>query len=197
MSADASRLARAIAAFDATNAEDPNRESYRGVEQPKELAYAEHMTEWLQRLAPNASEALRLAVRAQHIRRWTIARSDYPMDRAGYKRWRTTLAKFHAETAGRILRETGYDEETVRRVGSLIRKERLKLDPEAQLLEDVACLVFLESYFADFAHAHDQAQVVEIVRKTWNKMSERGHVAAFALPLSREARTLIEKALKR
>jgi hypothetical protein len=154
------------------------------------------MSEWLERLEPNASEALRLAVRAQHIRRWTIARSDYPMDRSGYLRWRAALAKLHAETAGRILREAGYDEDTVRRVAALIRKERLKLDPEAQLLEDVACLVFLENYFADFASRHDEIQVVEILRKTWKKMSGRGHAAALALPLAPHARALVERALK-
>jgi hypothetical protein len=196
MATENSKFIRAIAAFDAANSEDPNRELRDGVEQPKELAYSRHMSEWLERLAPNASEALRLAVRAQHIRRWTVPRSDYPMDRPGYLRWRAALAKFHAEAAGRILREAGYDEDSIRRVGSLIRKERLKLDPEAQLLEDVACLVFLENYFADFARHHDEAQVVEIVRKTWKKMSERGHAAALALPLSPHARALVEKALK-
>lgn len=191
-----SRLAQAIAALDAANSEDPNRELRDGVEQPKELTYARLMSGWLDRLAPNASEPLRLAVRAQHIRRWTIPRSDYPMDRPGYLRWRTALANFHAETAGKILRESGYDEETIRRVGALIRKERLKLDPEAQLLEDVACLVFLENYFADFASHHDERQVVDIVRKTWKKMSERGHAAALSLPLAPQARALVEKALK-
>jgi len=136
-----------------------------------------------------------LAVRAQHIRRWTVPRGNYPMDRPGYLRWRAALAKFHAETAESMLRKAGYEEATVRRVGALIRKERLKLDPEAQLLEDAACLVFLENYFADFASHHDEAQVVEIVRKTWKKMSERGHAAALALPLAPHARALVEKAL--
>lgn len=196
MSTDTSLVPKAIAEFDAANAKDPNRESFYGIEQPKELAYSQRMTEWLQRLDPDASETLRLAARAQHIRRWTIPRSDYPMDRAGYRRWRTVLAKFHAETAGRILRDLGFEEETVQRVGSLIRKERLKLDPEAQLLEDVACLVFLENYFADFARGHDESQVVDIVRKTWGKMSERGRQAALSLQLPPNAHALIEKALK-
>jgi hypothetical protein len=197
MATSGSKFDRAIAAFDAANAEDPNRESRDGVEQPKELAYARHMTEWLERLEPNASEALRLAVRAQHIRRWTIPRGDYPKDRQGYIRWRNTLAKFHADTAAQILRHAGYDEDAIKRVGSLIRKERIKLDPAAQLLEDVACLVFLENYFSDFARHHDEAQVVGIVRKTWKKMSPRGHAAALALPLSPDARALVEKALRR
>jgi hypothetical protein len=190
------RFSRAIKAIDAANSEDPDRESRNGIELPGELAYARHMSEWLERLAPDASEALRLAVRAQHIRRWTIPRGDFPMDRPGYLRWRATLAKFHADTAGRILREAGYEEETVRRVGSLIRKERLKVDPEAQLLEDVACLVFLEDHFADFASHRDESKVLEVVRKTWRKMSERGHAAALSLPLSPAACALVEKALR-
>lgn len=196
MAMESRNFDRAMAAFDAANAEDPNRELRDGVEQPKELAYARHMSQWLDKLEPDASEALRLAVRAQHIRRWTIPRGDYPRDRQGYIRWRTTLARFHADTAGRILREAGYDEETVERVGSLIRKERLKVDPEAQLLEDVVCLVFLENYFGEFARRHEEAQVLGIVRKTWKKMSPRGHAAALALPLAPDARALVEKALK-
>jgi hypothetical protein len=118
------------------------------------------------------------------------------MDRAGYLLWRKTLAKFHAETASGILRAAGYDEATVQRVASLIRKERLRLDPEAQLLEDVACLVFLENYFADFARHRDELQVAEIVHKTWKKMSEQGRAAALALPLSSQARVIVERALK-
>lgn len=195
MIADPIRYNEAIARFDAVNAEDPNREAFEGVEYPKELLYAQRMSAWLDRLAPNASEALRLAARCQHIRRWVIPRRDYPMDRAGYKQWRTTLAKFHAETAGAILKEVGYDQETIRQVQGLLRKERLKLDPQAQLLEDVICLVFLENYFADFAKQHDEQKLIGILRKTWKKMSPRGQEAALALALPAEARRVVEKAL--
>src|SRR3954466_9275916 len=136
------RFAEAIRRFDAANAEDPNREADEsGALVSSELLYARRMTAWLARLYPDASEALRLAARAQHLRRWMIARDRYPIDRAGYHRWRTALYSFHAEQAGAILRECGYDETTVARVGSLLRKERLKADAEAQALEDVACLV--------------------------------------------------------
>jgi hypothetical protein len=117
------------------------------------------------------------------------------MDLAGYKRWRTTLASFHAETVGAILREVGYDEATLARVQALVRKERLKLDPEAQLLEDVACLVFLENYFAEFARQHDEEKLIGIVQKTWKKMSERGRAAALGLELAPEVRGLVEQAL--
>ena len=183
---DEARFAAALARIDAANAEDPNS---------KELLYGRRMTAWLERLEPEASEALRLAVRAQHIRRWTIPRSRYPMDLAGYKQWRTTLAQFHAETVAGILRETGYDEATIRRVESLVRKERLKLDPEAQLLEDVACLVFLESYFTPFARQHDEEKLAGILRKTWKKMSPRGQQAALGLAWEPELRALVERAL--
>ena len=192
---DQRRFEAAIARFDAANADDPRREVFDGVEYPRELLYAQRMTSWLEKLAPDAPETLRLAARCQHIRRWTIPRGAYPMDRSGYRAWRTRLAEFHADTAGEILRDTGYDEQTVRRVQSLLRKEKLKLDPEVQLLEDVICLVFLESYFSDFAKQHDQDKLVGIVRKTWKKMSPHGHQAALALNLPSSARSIVEKAL--
>ena len=183
---DPHRFARALARIDAANAEDPNG---------KELLYSQRMSDWLDRVEPDASEALRLAARAQHVRRWTIPRSDYPMDRIGYLKWRTTLYRFHADTAGAMLREVGYDEGTVARVGSLIRKERIKQDAEAQTLEDVICLVFLENYFAEFAAQHDEGKVVNILRRTWGKMSERGRGVALTLEMPAEARRLVERAL--
>ena len=117
------------------------------------------------------------------------------MDRPGYHRWRTDLGKFHAQAAGEILQEVGYDAPTVSRVESLLRKERLKSDPEAQLLEDVICLVFLENYFAPFSERHDEQKLIGILRRTWTKMSPRGHDAALKLELPPEKRALIEKAL--
>ena len=186
MPIDHARFTAAIARIDAANAQDPNG---------KELLYSQRMSAWLDRVEPDASEALRLAARAQHIRRWTSPRSDYPMDRIGYLKWRTALYKFHAEEAGAILRAVGYDEETVARVGSLIRKERLKQDAEAQTLEDVICLVFLDNYFAEFAQQHDEGKVVNILRRTWGKMSERGRGVALTLDMPAEARRLVERAL--
>ncbi len=188
------KLTDAIARFDAANAEDPNKEVVDGEERPKELLYAERMSAWLDKLAPDAQEVVRLAVRAQHIRRWTVARESYPMDRAGYRKWRTDLGKFHAETAGRILREIGYGDETVARVQTLLRKERLKADPEVQLLEDVACLVFLDHYFAEFAQKHDEEKLVDIVRKTWRKMSPRGHEAARGLRFPPDLGAIVARA---
>jgi hypothetical protein len=195
MSADPERFTKAIQRFDAANAEDPHFEQVDGVSYPKELLYAQRMTTWLERFAPNASEALRLAARCQHIRRWVMPRSDYPMDRRGYLQWRTALAKFHAETAAEILRELGYDEGCIDRVQSLVRKEGLKRDPEVQCLEDVICLVFLESYCADFTMSHDAAKILPIIRKTWEKMSPAGREVALTLDLPIDVRRLVEAAL--
>jgi hypothetical protein len=189
------RFRAAIERIDAANADDPHRVSHDGREIAAEVLYARRMTAWLERLYPDASEQLRLAVRAQHIRRWEIPRDTYPMDRAGYHRWRTALYTFHADTAERILREVGYDDATIARVRSLLRKERLKSDPETQALEDVACLVFLESYFAEFAAKHDDEKLITILRRTWAKMSPKARDAALALKLEPRARALIENAL--
>lgn len=192
---DPDRLRRAIERFDAINAQDPNLETVDGKDHPKELLYAQRMTEWLDRLFPDASEALRLAARSQHIKRWQIARTVYPMDRQGYHRWRTELGRFHADAAAQVLREVGYDQQTITRVQSLLRKERLKLDPETQALEDVICLVFLQYYFAPFSELHEEQKLMGILRRTWTKMSAKGHAAALALSLPPEKRRLVEKAL--
>ena len=196
MIADQKRFEATLAAFDAANAEDPNREEG----QPKELLYAQRMSEMLARFAPDASEAVQLAVRAQHIQRWKTPRSSYPMDRQGYLQWRTGLYKFHAETAGRILREAGYDEAAIERVKTAVGKKALKVNPDTQLLEDVTDLVFLEHYLAGFAARHpdyDEAKWIEIIRKTWQKMSQqaRDFVLAGKVSLPETARPLILKAI--
>jgi len=190
-----SRLQLAIARIDAANADDPNQVMVDGRARPKELVYAGQMTAWLRRLEPAASEPLQLAARAQHVRRWEIARDTYPEGRGGYHRWRTALQQFHAEAAGEILRDVGYDDATIARVQSLLKKQHLKTDPEMQLLEDVICLVFMENYFADFAREHDEEKVIGIIRKTWGKMSQRGREAAMTLSLPDEAGRLVERAL--
>ena len=192
--ADDGRLRAAFDRFDAANAEDPNRERVDGVEQPRELVYAQRMTEALERIAPDAAEAVRLAARCQHIRRWTVPRDTYPDGRDGYRRWRTDLARFHAETAGAVLRDVGYGDDTIARVGALLRKERLKADPEVQLLEDVACLVFLQHYLPAFAPRHDEEKLAGILRKTWRKMSASGQAAALRLDLDPDLRELVARA---
>ena len=181
------RYQATLAAFDQANAQDPNQEIAKeitgaGKKYPKELLYAQRMSEMQQRYAPDASEELKLAVRAQHIQRWKIPRSNYPMDRIGYLQWRTTLYKFHAETAGNIMQAVGYDTEMIARVRAAISKKALKANPEAQLMEDIANLVFIEHYMAAFAGQHpeyDEAKWIEIIQKIWKKMSP--HAREFAL----------------
>ena len=175
------RFTEAIWHFDAANAEDPNWEMVDGRERPKALVYAQRLTAMLVRFAPDASEALHLAARCQHLQRWKIPRADYPMTRAGYHQWRNQLRDFNAELAGAILDEVGYEGATIARVASLIRKEALKTDAEAQALEDVVALVFLESYLAEFVVEHgeyDESKLTDILTKTAKKMSARGREAA-------------------
>ena len=194
LSADVStRFREAIRRFDATNAADPNTEVEGGVPEPKELVYANRMTAALYRFAPDAPETVRLAARCQHIRRWTIPRDGYPEGRAGYRQWRTDLAVFHADTAAAILRDVGYDEPTIARVQALVRKDRLKADPDVQLLEDVICHVFLTHYLPDFAAKHDEQKVIDILNKTWRKMSDEGRTAVASLELPEAVRSLVER----
>ena len=195
---NAERFKQAVAAFDAANAQDPNQEVSEGKSFPKELIYAQRMTAMLEKFAPDASEAVQLAVRCQHICRWQKPRNDYPMDGVGYKQWRTNLYNFHGDTAGAIMREAGYDDEMIARVQALLRKEKLKVNPETQLLEDVVDLVFLQHYLADFVvkYSHyDEEKLLGILRKTWRKMSDSGHAAALKLNYTPEILAVIQKAL--
>lgn len=193
---DPTRFAAALAAFDAANTEDPNQDTdAAGRAWPKEVLYAQRMSACLARVAPGAPEAVQLAARCQHIRRWAIPRHDFPLDRPGYHQWRNTLKKYHAELAGQLLAGVGYGAGTIIRVQQLVQKLRLKDDPEVQLLEDVICLVFLEYYFLPFATQHPEAKVIEIVQKTWPKMTARGHALALKLPFSPEALVLVSRAL--
>lgn len=198
---DEERFKRAIARIDAAHADDPGSEIVDGVQRPRELVYAERMSGMLDRLAPDSSEAVRLAVRCQHIRRWEIPRASYPATPAGYKEWRASLLLRHAEAASEILREAGYDESTVGRVAKLVRKEGIKRDAEAQLLEDVAALVFLEHHLAGFARQHaeyDEAKLLDILHKTLRKMSPEGRRAALDLiNAPAEVAPLLAKAVKR
>jgi hypothetical protein len=191
----------AIAAFDKANAEDPNKEMANGKAYPKELLYSQRMTEMQERYAPEANEVVKLAVRAQHIQRWKSPRNDYSMDRQGYLQWRTALYKFHAETAGKLMKKAGYDDEMIERVKAVVGKKGLKVNPDTQLMEDVVDLVFLEYYMIGFATSHpeyDEAKWIEIIKKTWQKMSTRAHEFALAgkISLPEALVPLILKAVK-
>lgn len=190
----------AVALIDAANAEDPNTETLDGETWPKERLYSERMSDMQQRFAPQADEAQRLAVRAQHIQRWKSPRSDYPMDRQGYLQWRTALYKFHAETAAGLLAQAGYGEDVIERVRQAVGKRALKVNPDTQLLEDVAALVFIEHYMLEFAGKHpeyDEAKWLDIVRKTWKKMSAGAQQFALSggIRLPEPLVPLIQKAL--
>lgn len=189
------RFARAIARFDELNAADPNHETVDGTPQPRELVYSRRLTDWVHRLAPDASEPLRLAARCQHLCRWEIPRSSFPMDRAGYLKWRTQLKKFHAERSGAVLREAGYDAETIARVQGLNLKQDLGTDPDCQILEDALCLVFLEFQLAELAARTDDEKIVNALRKSWAKMSERARAEALKLEYGPREHALIRAAL--
>jgi hypothetical protein len=197
MSEDGKRLTDVIAAIDAANARDPNKIEVDGRLHPVELVYGRRMSETLARMAPNASEHPRIAARGQHIERWTSPRISYPAGRMGYLKWRKDLQGFHARRIGEIMAAAGYDTDDIERVGALICKERLKSDAEAQMIEDVACVVFLEHYLADFLAKTDHDKLAGILAKTWNKMSPLGRDEARKLALPAPAPLLLERGLAR
>jgi hypothetical protein len=189
------RFQSAIALIDAANAEDPTTIAVGEVVGPKELVHSEMLTRWMRELTPEPSEALLLAARGQHIRRWQHPRSSYPEGRGGYLRWRTGLYVFHAEQTAMLLREAGYDDASIARVSSIIRKQGLGHHPEVQAIEDGLCLVFLETQLAELAGKTDRAKMLDILRKTWRKMSPAAHQHALALTFAPEEHTLIREAL--
>jgi len=193
---EAARFEAALRRFDEENARDPNTELVAGVPRPRELVYAERLTDWVLRLKPDASEALRLAARCQHLCRWMIPRSRYPMDRAGYLKWRTELKKFHAEKSGHILREVGYGEALVGRVQALNLKKDFPRDPDSRVLEDALCLVFLQFQFADLAAKTDADKMINALRKSWQKMTEPARIEALKLPFAPREKALLERALQ-
>jgi hypothetical protein len=191
----ATRYEKARALIDEAHAEDPNKTTVNGKEVPYELHYAQQMDRYLSLRAPNASETLRLAIRSQHFRRWEVPRNSYPMTKIGYHSWRTYLKKRQAELTAKICLDCGYSEADAERIASLIRKEDLKSDEETQVLEDVACLVFLDDQFEAFQRDHDEEKIIKILQKTWGKMTERGHELALQIPMEGKPKELIEKAL--
>lgn len=192
------RLHGVITKIDSVNNRDPRSVILDDAEIPGELLYSQRMSKQLLAYAPTASEALQIAARAQHIARWSVPRDDYPPGRSGYRKWRSDLAIFHANKTAEIMqseKNAHYTEAEIERVKHLILKIDLKRDPETQCLEDVICLVFLKYYFTPFAKKHSEEKILKIIRKTWNKMSEKGHDWAMQLPLERDALNLIGNAL--
>ena len=192
--ADPERFARAVHAIDAANAHDPTQMTHLGVTLPKELLHSQLMTRWLVRLDADAGELAHLAARAHHFRRWTRPRSDYPDGRAGYLRWRAAAKRAHADEVGELLAAEGYDQDQVERVGSIIRKEGLGVDPVVQTHEDAVCLVFLDTQLVDVADKVGDDQMVEILARTIPKMSPRGVAAATGLDLGERGAGLLARA---
>lgn len=200
MAESPSRVDAVLAEIDAANAEDPRRTVVGGVARPYESVYAERMTARLAAMYPDASELLRIAARAQHLRRWDIPRGNYPEGRAGYNDWRKTCREHHAKLAGAIMSRHGYGAEDIARVGMMLRKEQLKKDRDSQALENVVDVVFVEHYFDEFLGkyaSYDDDKIVDIVGKTLRKMSPKGHQAALALDLPERTRSLIMAAVAR
>jgi hypothetical protein len=195
MLTSSSRYDAVIAAIDAANAADPSIIEAEGQAEPAELVYGRRMSATLARMAPDASEPLQIAARGQHIERWRLARKSYPEGRAGYLRWRKDAKEVHARRLGDIMAEAGYGAGDIDRVGALVRKEKLKLDPEAQLLEDIVCIVFLEHYLLPFMAKTEPAKLPGILAKTWNKMSDFGHAEALKLNVPPQVLRLLEQGL--
>jgi hypothetical protein len=193
---DPQRFQRALWRFDKENSRDPNVEVVGGVSRPRELLYAERLTDWVLKLCPDASEELRLAARCQHICRWIIPRDKYERTKAGYLRWRNELKKFHAQKAGEILREVGYDEEMVARVQGLNLKKDFPHSEASRAIEDALCLVFLQYQFAELAAKSTEEQMINALRKSWNKMTDAARAEAMKLIYAPRERALLEKALK-
>jgi hypothetical protein len=189
------RFETAIALIDKKNAKDENTYQVAELEYPKELLYSQRMTRKLLRFEPNASKALQIAARAQHICRWKIQRNEYPMDRVGYLKWRETLKKMHAVITGEILQQVDFDVQFIDRVQKIILKKLIKKNEESQTLEDTICLVFLDYYFDEFAAKHADEKVIDILQKTWVKMSKKGHEAALRITFSEKGLALVKEAI--
>lgn len=189
------RFETAIALIDIQNAEDVNTYKVADIDYPKELLYSQRMSRKLLQFNPDASKALQIAARAQHICRWKIARDEYPMDRVGYLKWRETLKKMHANLTADILKQVGFDDQFIDRVKAIILKKLIKKNEESQTLEDTICLVFLDYYFEEFSAKHHDEKVIDILKKTWIKMSDKGHEAALKLPFSHKSMALVKQAI--
>ncbi len=190
-----SRLVSVLAEIDNINQQDPNETLVDGTPQPKELVYARYMSACLAQYWPDADELLQIAVHAQHIKRWSIKRNEFETGKVGYLKWRKALGVFHGEQTESIMLSHGFDAPEAAQTAAIIRKEKLKTDPQAQTLEDVACLVFLTHYFAEFALKHDEAKIIGILQKTWRKMSVKAQQIALKLELPDDLAALVGKAL--
>jgi hypothetical protein len=185
----------AIELFDVYNQQDSRKIVVNGSEYSYEYFYALQLYNWVKKLEPEASDVLLLASRCQHIGRWQKPREEYPADRIGYLKWRTDLAKFHADIAGELMLQAGLAEETIKEVQHIILKKQLRSNYEVQVMENALCLVFLQFQYDDFLQKHDDDTMIRILQKTWNKMTDPGREAALSLEFNGRGKELIGKAL--
>ena len=195
-----SNLSQLLAAIDRANSADPRRETLDGESLPKELAYSIRMSQWLFRLEEQPSELAQIACRAQHIERWTIPRDGYPEGRSGYYRWRQACGRFHGERAAELMAENGYSEQDCAAIKSILSKKQIKQNAVTQVMENAACLVFLQRYLEPFYQEHtdyDPEKWIRIITRTWDKMSERGHKLALSMldELPEHLQVLLKQAL--
>ena len=193
------QLTTTLNAIDQLNAQDIHTTLVDGTAYPKELLYSKYMSECLHQYWPQANELLQIAVHAQHIKRWHLKRNEFPDGKQGYLLWRKQLGIFHAQTTKALMLTHGYSENDAEKTACIIRKEKLKSNQDSQTLEDVACLVFLQYYFDEFAtkyiEKNNEAKVIRIVQLTWKKMSTKGHEIALSLDLPEHLTALVNKAL--
>lgn len=190
-----SAYARARQLIDAAHDGDPARAPDG---RAAELVYGERVEAWVVRLVPDASPILRLAARSQHLERWRVPRASFPMDRPGYLQWRRSLYTKQAERARALLVEAGVPASEAAEVATWVAKTSLKTNPGSQALEDAACLVFLENEIGAFAAQHadyPREKFVDIIRKTWRKMSPPAQQAALGLALPPAIASLVGEAV--
>lgn len=189
------RFRQAISLIDEANALDPNQDLESGRAIPRELLYSQRLTDWVLKLEPHASEPLRLAARSQHICRWKIPRSQFPAGKTGYHQWKNQLKRYHADLTSEILRRVGYDDPIIDRVRALNLKQGFPNDSETRVLEDALCLVFLQYQFSELSSKSDPEKIINALRKSWAKMTDRARQAALLLPFGDREKALLEQAL--
>lgn len=188
-------LTQTLNAIDQINIADPNSVLIDGETHPKEFIYSKQMSACLHQYWSEPSELIQIAVRAQHIKRWHLKRTNYALGKTGYMLWRKDQGKLHAQLTAELMQKNGYCAEDAAIVASVLKKEKLKSNPLTQTLEDVACLVFLQFYFADFATKHSEEKLVDIVQKTWRKMSDKAQNIALTFTLPNHLANIVKKAL--
>jgi len=190
-------FAKARELIDAAHGADPKRAADG---RAAELVYADQMEAWVARLDGDAGPLLRLAARCQHLERWSVPRSSFPMDRVGYLQWRKSLYLKQAERAKELLIEAGVSGTEAADVATWVSKTGLKTNAGTQALEDAACLVFFENEISAFAALHSdypREKFVEIIRKTWKKMSPGAQKLAAGLDLPGGIAQLVAEATGR